>query len=205
MGVSNSLQPDLWGNVKAGASCSICGRPLSDPVSVLAGIGPVCAGSRASQLSVIEAAQGAERCGFADVADLVTADPPIERRIAFGLTDTGRVWSNVPHSVVQYSAGGYAFGYGGSGPADLALNIAQALCILDRYEGSRIDGDRGAGWAFDLAFACHQDLKWAFVAGAPSDTGAEYETAELLDWLRAWRADNAEAVDFWRLQASIGD
>jgi hypothetical protein len=206
MGTSNSLQPDLWGNVKAGASCSICGRPLSDPVSVLAGIGPVCAGSRASQLSAIEAAQTADGCGFASVADRVVGDPPIERVIKFWIDPAGGgVRSNVPHSVIQHSPTGYAFGYGVSGPADLALNICQALCILDRYEGSRIDGARGAGWAYDLAFAAHQDLKRAFVANAPSDTGAEYRTADLLQWLRDWRADNAEALDLWRLQASIAD
>lgn len=203
--MANSSQPDLWGNVTAGATCSICGRPLSDPVSVLAGIGPVCAGSRASQLSAIEAEQTADRCGFAGVADRVVADPPIERSIKFWIDPAGGgVRSNVPHSVLQHSRDGYAFGYGGSGPADLALNIAQALCILDRYEGRRIDGDRGAGWAYDLAWACYQDLKWAFVASADR-AGAEYKTKDLLDWLRAWRDDpaNGAALDMWRIQADL--
>jgi hypothetical protein len=37
--------------------------------------------------------------------------------------DEGGIHTNVPQRIVQHSPTGFAWGYGGSGPADLALNI----------------------------------------------------------------------------------
>ena len=52
---------------------------------------------------------------------------------AFFTTDT-----NVPHLVVHHSPTGYEWGYGGSGPADLALNILEWQLRREGYRGDTI-------------------------------------------------------------------
>jgi hypothetical protein len=39
----------------------------------------------------------------------------------------GRACVNIPHSIIYHSPCGFEWGYGGSGPADLALNILYAV------------------------------------------------------------------------------
>lgn len=56
----------------------------------------------------------------------------------------------VPHEWVWHSPDGFEWGYGGSGPADLALNILLAA-TEDR----------------DFAASNHQAFKWRFVASLP--------------------------------------
>ena len=49
----------------------------------------------------------------------------------------GVVHPPVPHLVVHHSLHGFACGYGGSGPADLAMNI-----VAWRSSPSHLDGQR---------------------------------------------------------------
>jgi len=59
----------------------------------------------------------------------------------------------LPQQIVDHSPTGFEFGYGGSGPADLALNILALFVSLNE------------------AHELHQDFKWAFIAPAkPNDT-----------------------------------
>lgn len=45
--------------------------------------------------------------------------------------------TNVPHLVAHHSPSGFEWGYGGSGPADLALNICQWYLNSIGYEGQK--------------------------------------------------------------------
>ncbi len=54
--------------------------------------------------------------------------------------------------VYNHSPDGFNWGYGGSGPAQLAL----AVCL-------RLTGDR------DLSFVLYPDFKWRVIAGLPLD------------------------------------
>ena len=56
-----------------------------------------------------------------------------------------------------HSPDGFQWGYGGSGPADLALGILLDYLGEDPTERQLYRGD-------SLAWALHQDFKWAFVA-----------------------------------------
>src|SRR5690554_605825 len=88
------------------SKCGICGRTLTDPLSVEAGVGPVCAGKAGAKL------RKQERLSL----------PPCACDIICCRTEEG-FKTNVPHAWKHHSPSGMAWGYGGSGPADLALNI----------------------------------------------------------------------------------
>jgi len=72
--------------------------------------------------------------------------------------------TNVPHRVKLHSTNGIAWGYGGSGPADFALN---ALAV---YIGS------------EEAKKYHQDFKWQFVATMPPEGGI-IKREDVLRWI----------------------
>jgi hypothetical protein len=80
--------------------------------------------------------------------------------------------------VCLHSPDGFEWGYGGSGPADLALSILADLV-----------GD-------DTARAFHQDFKWKFICLLPHD---EWELGEagIMEWLKqAKEADAEERENF---------
>jgi len=66
--------------------------------------------------------------------------------------------------IVRYSPSGLEWGYGGSGPADLALSI------LSDAVGR------------DLADCYHQDFKWFFISRIPWD-GGEITESQIAAWL----------------------
>ncbi len=80
--------------------------------------------------------------------------------------DDGRaVVEGVPHVWVWHSPTGFVWGYGGSGPADLALNILLAAT-----------GDR------DFAAKNHQAFKWKFVAALPPEGGV-IRGSDVEEWI----------------------
>jgi hypothetical protein len=81
------------------------------------------------------------------------------------------------HHVVLHSPSGFAWGYGGSGPADLALSI---LCDVFG-ERPRI---KRLFWGDFLAHNHYQQFKWEFVATWPSDQNWEVSSVAILEWLR---------------------
>ena len=81
--------------------------------------------------------------------------------------DEDGVHTNVPRRIIDHSPDWFEWGYGGSGPADFALNI------LSIFVGQ------------DVAWRYHQDFKWAFVAPLLQKGG----TIKLED-IRKWIAEN---------------
>ncbi len=89
----------------------------------------------------------------------------------------GRVRPLRPRNALyNHSPDGFAWGYGGSGPAQLAL--ALAADVLD-------DDER--------ALKVYQDLKFAYVAGWAQDQPWQVEATELLGWIRGLEAKRAPA------------
>ena len=82
-----------------------------------------------------------------------------------GDDDHSIVRTNVPHLVVHHSPNGFEFGYAGSGPADLALNVCQAYLNSIGYNGEKSECFDGNCWS--LAWVLHQEFKRAFIADAP--------------------------------------
>lgn len=74
------------------------------------------------------------------------------------------VETNVPHDIVLHSPTGLEWGYAGSGPSDMALNI------LALYTDE------------DTAMRLHQDFKRAYIVNMP-DEGGEITREQIEHWL----------------------
>jgi len=135
-------------------TCAICHKPLSDPESLARGLGPICAQTHADQPGLFDAQVG-------HIVEGEFSGDIILRR-----SDDDRPIVNLAQTVVNHSPTGFEWGYGGSGPADLALNI------LLRFLPSG---------AADLL---HQEFKRAFLVPMP-DEGGTIKRQAILDWISA--------------------
>ncbi|MHC4336323.1 MAG: DUF6166 domain-containing protein, partial [Planctomycetota bacterium] len=112
---------------------------------------------------------------------------PLEDGIILERDEHG-VATNVPHLVTHHSPTGFEWGYGGSGPADLALNIVEVLLHRLGYEGERTECFQGT--CFRQAFKMHQEFKWECIAGVPREGAVlDYEK------VRAWVQERAFVVE----------
>lgn len=147
--------------------CRICNRVLKNPLAIEKGIGPVCA----RRVGAIKAAMDKHDAGGDEIVPYDGGDFFIERLASETITGPNMqtemlkhpasgIRSNVPRRITKHSPDGYNFGYGGSGPADFALNVCMALVHADD------------------AYQHYQDFKWHFVAVGDSE-------AERLDIKRA--------------------
>jgi hypothetical protein len=120
--------------------------------------------------------------------DPVTMDV-LCRRVQNGERDTDgnpvlRVSCNVSQTVVWHSPTGFEWGYGGSGPADFALNVlnlfvppgADGFAPVKCYDGE----------CSSTAQALHQDFKAAFIAALPLE-GGMIRGADIRAWIEANR------------------
>lgn len=151
-------------------TCRICNRPLTDQDSIERGIGPVCA---AHQDHDQAACAGQE---FSDAYDEAT---PFRQAFVMRRVQGANVETNIPHLVTHHSPSGFEFGYGGSGPADLALNVCQLYLTIVGYRGRTTQCWRG--YCFTLAWMLHQDFKRDFIESV-SQRGAIHP----FDALDAW-------------------
>lgn len=100
-----------------------------------------------------------------------------------------RVRTNVRWSVVSHSPDGFEWGYSGSGPADLSLNI------LNMFVPPATDGREPVpcyeGEASRTAWDLHQDLKRAVIAGVPWE-GATLPGDGIRHWINQRTRDMEE-------------
>lgn len=118
-------------------------------------MGPVCYRKRLAEQ------------GFAQQEETIQLPPDSEKYIFQRVG--GRVATNVPHVLKEHSPTGLAWGYGGSGPADAALNLLVAH-----------------GLHPEEAWMLHQDFKATFIARLP-EVGGEILKADVDVWLAARR------------------
>lgn len=100
----------------------------------------------------------------------------------------GHPETNVPRSAIWHSPDGFEWGYGGSGPADLALNILNAFVPpgTDDYAPVKMPV---AGRASRTAVDLHQAFKWEFLATLPTSGGA-IEADTIMRWLNKQLRDS---------------
>jgi hypothetical protein len=149
------IQVKIFEDAKvASSNCRVCRRKLSNPTSVMLGIGPVCRGK----------VKGENMPMTRDLEDVVLLDTPITEGIIFGREGGKRV-TNIPRVAELHSPDGFEWGYGGSGPADFALNILEAVLSSIRYNGPRKELQSGDK-VFELSERLHQPFKSSFIATA---------------------------------------
>lgn len=132
-------------------TCARCGRGLKNPDSMERGFGPVC-WSKAQAKKAVEETELINRV-------YTGGDIVLSRK-------NGYPEVNIPHAISFHSPTGFEWGYGGSGPAELALNILYA-----------VTGDR------EIADRYYMQFKWDFIAGMPVD-GGTIKRDEILEWLK---------------------
>lgn len=133
--------------------CRVCKRTLKSPDAIARGVGPVCA----RKLGIFKDTSQAEM--DMTLSDDETGDIIIEKNGAF-------LHTNVPHVWKAHSPTGYGIGYGGSGPADLALNILLKV-----------------GLTRDEAWGLHQDFKWKFISTLPQE-GGRIARGAIQEWIK---------------------
>jgi hypothetical protein len=92
--------------------------------------------------------------------------------------------TNVPHLVIHHSPTGYAWGYGGSGPADLALNILEWVLRWEGYQGETVPCYEGR--CFGLAWDLHQAFRRDVIAVCDRED-AHIPLATVTNWLATYR------------------
>lgn len=156
-------QETLWGDTtpkNLSGKCRRCNRPLSNPKSMQAGIGPVCA--RKEVIEQEEEKVSSFSSGHIDAP--ITDGVILERR-------NGETFTNVPHLVAHHSPTGYEWGYMGSGPTDLAFNIIENTLRILGYDGETTNSTWDKRRVFKMAFTLKQDFKEEFIAGMPNEGG----------------------------------
>ena len=141
--------------------CTRCHKPLRDPASIARGMGPVCAARTAAEAA--------------------------ERTHGLVVTVNGRPLRHV----VRHSPTGFEWGYGGSGPADLALSIL-ADYLGERQAVRRFI--RPMGWMTEsepLTCRLYQQFKWHFVSRFDHQSW-RLTGAEIAAWLRSQGVDAPE-------------
>ena len=135
--------------------CRRCNRPLKREPGVSQGIGPVCARKEQAENQEKETAHNDLNVTNAyDGGDIVCK------------RNNGVKTTNVQQRIAYHSPDGFEWGYGGSGPAEFALNIL--AMFVDR----------------EKAFELHQDFKWKFIAPMPQEGGTIKK-----DDITAWIAE----------------
>lgn len=117
----------------------------------------------------------------AGFSDEFIADVPL-RECVMLVRDGNRVYTNVPHLVTHHSLDGFEWGYAGSGPSDLALNICE-LAVQEVVPKEELmpmtfrDGECDR-----LAYYIHTGFRDEFIAPLPR-AGAEIPWPEIVDWV----------------------
>ena len=135
----------------ASTICRLCHRPLSNLVSMQRGYGDICWGKVGTQTSIMP-----------EDPDFVLL--PFENDVILR-REEGKKYMNIPQTIIKHSPTGMEWGYAGSGPADLALNILFFFTKNQKF-----------------AEEYHQDFKFKFVAGLNRDE-AVIKGDDILDYI----------------------
>lgn len=155
------------------ARCRKCHRILTTPAAVEAGYGPVCYAKEfgKSLYSTSKATRSAGssprirmRMSQAAKRKKIEPMPLLTADVTCSRDADGKAHVNIPQRIRYHSPSGIEWGYGGSGPADLALNI------LSLYVEER------------TAYELHQQFKQDFITVMPHE-GGTIKREDIITWL----------------------
>lgn len=162
--------PRVWTRI-----CELCGLEDGDPLTVERGVCASCEGRE----------EGDKSMNDGSMYEFLM-NPAFTDRIVCEFRN-GMWCSNVPRMVKHHSLNGFSWGYPGSGPADLALNICETALLALGYAGRRVDCWEGT--CFAAAWAMHQEFKARFIAPMTYE-GGEIPFADVRAWIVAWWEKN---------------
>lgn len=90
--------------------------------------------------------------------------------------------TNVPQLVTHHSPTGFEWGYGGSGPADLALNILEFVLRDSEYDGPKMKTWDGKE-CFAASWFMHQTFKREIIANIPRDGSHKMTFLYVMNWI----------------------
>ena len=106
-------------------------------------------------------------------------------------TPDGTARSSIPQRHVHYAPTGFDWGFGGSGPADLALNVlALFLPLPSDATGVAL---RDGSSVSEAAWALHQAFKYDLIATLPR-AGGHLIAKTISAWINAHRFVGAESL-----------
>lgn len=163
--------------------CRICHRGLKSLDSRERGMGRVCASKNAHPGDTGDDMQQL----LNDVDRFSASGELVCRQIQ--LEDGVEYLTNIEQRFKHHSPTGFAWGYLGSGPADLALNVLAQLYPVegDGYEGTQIY-DRQ--YVSATAWILHQDFKDEFIARIPK-SGGRLPAALVRAWVEGKKATSS--------------
>jgi len=162
--------------------CARCRRELANGTSIERGMGPTCAAKAGRRAEI-----GGELWEGQPVLDGVGTLEEVGlvcRRLA-----DGRLATNVPHVVKHHSLNGFECWDGGSGSAELALNVAHFLLPPT---GSHMDRVYGGVVVSNDAARLHQKMKWDLIAMMP-ESGGRIPIEDLREWIALKLTDRVAA------------
>lgn len=156
--------------------CRKCGRGLKNPESVKKGIGPICekkeqADKESRQIELVPPKHHGELT-LNDIPQAVFNKTyfgeRVNREVNVSVTQFSKAQGtetsyNLRH-IAYHSPDGFEFGYGGSGPADLARSIL-ADCV-----------------GIKIADSLYHDFKWEFIVRQTKDD-FEIKEQDIVDWV----------------------
>ena len=151
------------------AQCTRCGRRLKTQPWANMGVGSTCAGRLGISPPLTPKAEKTPK--QLTLNQMKSLKPPKQSKIK-GFFDVklrrnpdGTANANVPHAIVRHSPTGFEWGYGGSGPAELALNILSSMIGQEAAEKNGL----------------YQEFKFEFLANLPYD-GGTIKVADIQKW-----------------------
>ncbi len=97
---------------------------------------------------------------------MVNLIPDFKEDVICSRDENGRAVTNIPQRIICHSPDGFEWGYGGSGPADFALNI---LSVFIGQEAAQSGG-------------IYQKFKWNVIVNVPQEGGV-ISREEILRWI----------------------
>ncbi len=93
----------------------------------------------------------------------------------------------MPRIVVRHSPTGFNYGYGGSGPSDLALNLAQAVATKLGYKGDT--STQYGSPVFKAVFWFYHPLSRVFIAPLDQDKDHVIPYEDVANFVKAKLAE----------------
>lgn len=166
------------------ARCKRCHRVLSTDAAKAAGYGAVCyrkmfgkplPSGKEPRTSVRSRRASSKKVPKFKKRRPVKPIPHFTEDIKCYLGPDGEPMTNVPQRIIYHSPDGFSWGYDGSGPADLALNIL-SLYVEERE-----------------AYELHQEFKRCFISTLPPKGGV-IRRNYILEWINDQRLEKSYAA-----------